>query len=137
MDMCDEAVSRALEIEDKFFALMHAEKAGSEIEQRKLLLKIAVHYIQKGEDYIEEVISLTESYPLLKIEDLLLHFDESLALSDVINSVCKGLKMKSAEIDSNRNAIKLYSAGADKLKLDLLRVNVSHHLQVDKVCIEC
>lgn len=58
----------------------NAKKSDNQDIQKKLWLKIAVYLLSIKGANIEEVINLTKEAGLIKIEDLLPHFNENIKI---------------------------------------------------------
>lgn len=70
--------------------------------------------VKKGK--ISEVIELTKQSKVVKIEDLLPHFNQNIKIENFKDEICDSLKSYSEEISRLKMLMDSYSSNAEALK---------------------
>ena len=73
------------------------------------LIQIAVNLLKENDENIEEVIKLTKETELIKIEDLLPHFNENIKIEHFKDEICNSLKTYNEEIEKLKEEMKKFS----------------------------
>ncbi|EGR34772.1 vacuolar sorting protein, putative [Ichthyophthirius multifiliis] len=138
MGMYSEAVELALKTNHIQLAKQYADKPINIDCRKKLWLNIAIHLLGKGGNNIDEVIQLTKDTDLLKIEDLLMHFNENIKIENFKKEICESLQEYNKEIEQLQSDMESYSSNADQLKNEL-RIIKNRYIEIESnhTCEEC
>lgn len=99
MGMYSEAVRLALENNKLELAKENARKPEKSEEElsHKLWLSIAEHLLKNSN--VEAALQIMEESSLIKMEDLLPHFDEKVSISEFKGQICRALEDYKAKIE--------------------------------------
>lgn len=112
MGLYTESVDMALRNGLTDVAKDYAGKPQNDDEKKKLWMMIAVHLL-KNDENIDEVIELTKETDLIKIEDLLPHFNENIKIEHFKDEICKSLKNYNEEIEKLKEEMKKFSSNSE------------------------
>lgn len=91
MNLYSEAVNLSLENGKFALAKSYANMPEDDEVKKKLWLEIAINLLKQGRN-VNEVINLTKESKVVKIEDLLPHFNEKIKIEDFKDEICESLK---------------------------------------------
>lgn len=93
MNLIGEAIDLALNQGLVEIAIEYAKKPSfNETIQQKLWMKIALHLLSKGGSNVEEVLKIIDNdHQYIKIEDLLLQFNDNIKIEDFKEQICDSL----------------------------------------------
>ena len=121
MGLYTESVQLALQYNLIEKAKEYARRAEDEDKKKKLWMlvisciynQIAIHLLSKNDENIDEVIQLTKETQLIKIEDLLPHFNENIKIEHFKDEICNSLKNYNEEIEKLKEEMKKFSQNSE------------------------
>ena len=108
MGLYNEAVKEALANNSIEIAEEYANKPESEENKKKLWLEIVKHLFQHNKK-IKDIIELTNNNQVLKIQDILPHFNGNYNINDFKDQLCKSLDEYDTAIEILESDMKGYS----------------------------
>jgi|JI61114C2RNA_FD_contig_71_1900856_length_3073_multi_2_in_0_out_0_3 hypothetical protein len=137
MNLFSEAVNLSLENGKFTLAKSYANMPEDDDLKKKLWLEIAINLLRQGRN-VNEVINLTKESKVVKIEDLLPHFNEKIKIEDFKDEICESLKGYSQEIERLKRQMESYSSNAEQLKNELRTIkNRCVEIDASNKCEEC
>lgn len=112
-------------------AMIFAKKPHvQEEKKKKLWLKIATHLLNTGGNNVAEVLKIiNDDEQFIKIEDLLLLFNDNIKIDNFKDPICDSLEQYTTDIAELKDTIQNYSNNADTLKNDL-RLIKNRHIEI-------
>ena len=144
MDMFDEAVTLALQIDEVELAKEYAAQADTDEMRKKLWLKIARKVIEQvthgyhNGDIKQAIKILSDSDDLLKIEDILPLFPDFTTIDDFKTEICEALEDYNSRIDALKEEMHDYVESAREIRRDIKKLRTRHvTISSTKTCEIC
>jgi len=130
MQLYSDAVELALEHNKYDLAKENAGKPQEEDEElaRKLWLKIALKHLQQKE--VAEALRIMRESKLIKMEDLLPHFNEEVSIEKFKDDICGALQDYKVKIEEYKSELEESKKSADLVKQELREIR-QRYIELD------
>lgn len=108
MGLYTESVTLALDYEMIDKAKDYASRPLDDDKKKKLWMMIAERLLKNNQS-IDKVIELTKQADMIKIEDLLPHFNENIKIEHFKDEICNSLRKYNEDIDKLKDDMKKLS----------------------------